>query len=155
QHAVVAGGRHVHGLVADAPARDVLEGVGPLEDGVGVALVRGGNDGVVALDQLDHLLVVGPTALPAVRLDVPAGLAERLQSRIVVAARARRGDQYLRHRRALLQYARRWSQTSGFKRPAGCSPLEPSRMLSAAIAVIAALVSTVTPATWAVSTTFG
>jgi hypothetical protein len=83
QHAVVGRRRHVDRLEADAPARDVLQRVGALEHGPGVPLGRGGDHGVIALHQLDDLLLGRPSAGPAVGADVPAGVEKRLKSRIV------------------------------------------------------------------------
>ena len=92
---VVGRGGHVDG--ADAPTGDVLERVGAFEDGAGVALGRGSDDDVVALDELDHLFFVGSATGPAVVTDCPARLTERSEARVVGADDTGSSDQQALH----------------------------------------------------------
>ena len=86
-------------------------------------------------------------------------IAERLQSRIVLAVGAGRSDQYLgivgplRMLEGRISTWRRWSQASRLSRPCGCSPRERLEDALGGHRRHRGAVSTVTPATCAVRIT--
>jgi hypothetical protein len=97
QHTQVRRRRDVDGLEADAPARDVLQRVSPLEHGARVPFGRRRDHRIVALDQLHHVLLEWASARPPMGPDAPTGATQGSEPRVVGAGHPWRGDEYLRH----------------------------------------------------------